>query len=62
MFNNLSKVAIDLKNEEIINSNQLDSFNKKRNEIDEELKNISVKQVEELKKSINEKYNKQTQD
>ncbi|GAA0432296.1 hypothetical protein GCM10008934_22190 [Virgibacillus salarius] len=54
MFNNLSKVAIDLKNEEIINSNQLDSFNKKRKEIDEELKNISVKQVEELKKSINE--------
>ncbi|MEC5424942.1 capsid protein p24 [Virgibacillus sp. C22-A2] len=72
-FINLSSLIRMFKNEEIINKQQRDQFYLKRNnirdllndsqeEIKEELKGISAEKIDEMKKSINTKYNTQSKE
>lgn len=70
--NDMASVADVAQNIGIITHEQKEELNTRRrefideidntvDELEEKLKKISVKNIEELKKSINEKYNKQTQ-
>lgn len=71
--NNIARAARLLKNEEIITLDQMNYLRSIRDdvrkiiregqdEVKNELKDISTERIEELKKSIDEKYNEGTED
>lgn len=71
LFVNLSQLGYTLEEEGIITFSQLDELNKRRNEveknlkaarqeIEEEMKEVSIEKIEELKKAIENKYRRQT--